>query len=165
MRPTFSLGRFAGVPVGVNWSVLLIFGLITWGLAAVQFPRAYPGESWWAYALAGFTAAVVFFLGLLAHEVSHSVVARRNGLPVRGITLWLFGGVSELGGEARSPGAELADPGARPGGLLGAQLRQPPLEGRVVGDGPVGRHVGHVVGRHRRSLASPLPGGPRSPVG
>ena len=53
-----------------------------------------------AYVVAGLAAAVVFFVGLLAHEVSHAVVAKRNGLDVDGITLWLFGGVAELRGEA-----------------------------------------------------------------
>ncbi|HEY0700394.1 MAG TPA: site-2 protease family protein [Micromonospora sp.] len=114
MKASFRLGRIAGVPVGVNWSVLVIFVLIAWALSASQFPAAYPGHPWWAYALAGVSAAVVFFVGLLAHEVSHSVVAKRNGLPVQGITLWLFGGVSELGGEARSPGAELRIAGVGP---------------------------------------------------
>lgn len=114
MRASFRLGRIAGVPVGVNWSVLVIFVLIAWGLAANQFPRAYPDRPVAAYVLAGLAAAVVFFLGLLAHEISHAIVAKRNGLEVGGITLWLFGGVAELRGEARDPGAELRIAGVGP---------------------------------------------------
>ncbi|WP_262282163.1 site-2 protease family protein [Micromonospora sp. MA102] len=114
MRASFRLGRIAGVPVGVNWSVLVIFVLIAWALSASQFPRAYPGHSVVAYVAAGLAAAVVFFLGLLAHEVAHAVVAKRNGIEVEGITLWLFGGVSELKGEARDPGAELRIAGVGP---------------------------------------------------
>ncbi|MDG4796314.1 site-2 protease family protein [Micromonospora sp. WMMD1082] len=114
MRASFRLGRIVGVPVGVNWSVLVIFALIWWGLSANLFPQSYPDRPVAAYLLAGLTAAVVFFLGLLAHEVSHAVVARRNGLGVEGITLWLFGGVAELRGEARTPGAELRIAGVGP---------------------------------------------------
>ncbi|MBX7265826.1 site-2 protease family protein [Micromonospora sp. Llam7] len=114
MRASFRLGRIVGVPVGVNWSVLVIFALIWWGLSANLFPQSYPDRPVVAYLLAGLAAAVVFFLGLLAHEVSHAVVARRNGLGVEGITLWLFGGVAELRGEARSPGAELRIAGVGP---------------------------------------------------
>lgn len=114
MRASFRLGRIAGVPVGVNWSVLVIFLLIAWALSASQFPRAYPGHSAVAYVAAGLAAAVVFFLGLLAHEVAHAVVAKSNGIDVEGITLWLFGGVSELKGEARDPGAELRIAGVGP---------------------------------------------------
>ncbi|GGM14599.1 MULTISPECIES: site-2 protease family protein [Micromonospora] len=114
MRASFRLGRVAGVPVGVNWSVLVIFALIAWALSASQFPRSYPGHPGWLYWLAGLAAAVVFFLGLLAHEVSHAIVAKRNGLAVEGITLWLFGGVAELKGEARDPGAELRIAGIGP---------------------------------------------------
>ncbi len=114
MRASFGLGRIAGVPVGVNWSVLVIFALIWWGLSANLFPASYPGRSVVAYVFAGLAAAVVFFLGLLAHEVSHAVVAKRNGLGVQGITLWLFGGVAELRGEARTPGAELRIAGVGP---------------------------------------------------
>ncbi|MEV4483380.1 site-2 protease family protein [Micromonospora coxensis] len=114
MRASFRIGRIAGVPVGVNWSVLVIFLLIAWGLSANQFPRAYPDRPVAAYVAAGLAAAVVFFLGLLAHEVSHAVVAKRNGLQVEGITLWLFGGVAELRGEAPNPGAELRIAGVGP---------------------------------------------------
>ncbi|WFE94215.1 site-2 protease family protein [Micromonospora sp. WMMD987] len=114
MRATFRLGRIAGVPVGVNWSVLVIFALIGWLLSADQFPRSYPDRPGWAYLAAGLAAAVVFFLGLLAHEVSHAVVAKRHGIEVAGITLWLFGGVAELRGEAPDPGAELRIAGIGP---------------------------------------------------
>lgn len=114
MRASFRLGSVFGVPVGVNWSVLVVFALIAWRLSANQFPSAYPGHPSWAYAIAGGSAAVVFFVGLLAHEVSHAVIAMRNGLSVKGITLWLFGGVAELRGEARSPAAELRIAGIGP---------------------------------------------------
>ncbi|MFE9692816.1 site-2 protease family protein [Micromonospora sp. NPDC005806] len=114
MRASFRLGRIAGVPVGVNWSVLVIFVLIAWALSASLFPRSYPGHSAFAYLVAGLSAAVVFFFGLLAHEVAHAVIAKRNGIEVEGITLWLFGGVSELKGEARDPGAELRIAGIGP---------------------------------------------------
>src|SRR5690606_29842240 len=107
MSASFRLGRIAGVPVGVNWRVLVIFALIAAGLSAGQFPRASPDHAMAAYVAAGIGAAVVFLLGLLAHEVSHAVIAKRNGIAVKGITLWLFGGVAELQGEADSPGAEL----------------------------------------------------------
>ncbi|NES13879.1 MULTISPECIES: site-2 protease family protein [Micromonospora] len=114
MRASFRLGRVAGVPVGVNWSVLVIFLLIAWALSASLFPRSYPGHSALAYGAAGLAAAVVFFVGLLAHEVAHAVIAKRNGIEVEGITLWLFGGVSELKGEAKDPGAELRIAGVGP---------------------------------------------------
>lgn len=112
MRASFRLGRIAGVPVGVNWSVLVIFLLIAWALSASLFPRSYPGHSAWAYGLAGLSAAVVFFGGLLAHEVAHAVIAKRNGIAVEGITLWLFGGVSELKGRPATRVRSCASPGS-----------------------------------------------------
>lgn len=111
---TFAIGRVSGVPVRVHWSVLIIMLLIASGLAGSAFPAAYPGSPGWLYFLAGTVAAAVFLLGLLAHEAAHAVVARRNDLPVESITLWLFGGVAQLGGEARSPGAELRIAGVGP---------------------------------------------------
>ena len=114
MREHIRLGRIAGVSVGINLSVLAIFVLITFGLAAGRFPAAFPGLGQGAYLIAGLVAGIVFFVSLLAHEVSHAVVAQRNGMEVEGITLWLFGGVARLQGEARDPGAELRIAGVGP---------------------------------------------------
>ena len=105
MRQSIRIGRFGGVDVGVNWSVIVIFGLLTWELAHLIFPQSYPASNT-AYWVAGAVAALVFFLSLLAHEVSHAVVARRNDVGVHSITLWLFGGVAQLDGEARTAGAD-----------------------------------------------------------
>ena len=66
MRASFRIGRIAGVPVGVNWSVLVIFGLIAWALSAQQFPAAYPGRPGWQYVLAGLSAAVGAMLALIS---------------------------------------------------------------------------------------------------
>jgi Zn-dependent protease len=114
MRATFQLGRIAGIRIGVNWSVLVIFALIAWGLAVSRFPAAYPQYGNGAYIAVAVLTAVVFFVSLLAHEISHALVARRNGLQVQDITLWLFGGVARLVGEARNPGAELRIAGVGP---------------------------------------------------
>lgn len=114
MRASFRLGWIAGIRVGVHWSVLVIFALITWGLAASRFPAVYPQYGTGAYATAAVISAIVFFASLLAHEMSHALVARRNGLGVEDITLWLFGGVARLSGEARNPGAELRIAGVGP---------------------------------------------------
>ena len=114
MRASFRLGRIAGIRVGVHWSVLVIFALIAWGLAASRFPAVYPEYGTGAYVTAAVLTAVVFFASLLAHEMSHALVARRNGLGVEDITLWLFGGVARLSGEARNPGAELRIAGVGP---------------------------------------------------
>lgn len=114
MTESLSLGRIFGVRVGINWSVLVIFGLITLGLAGGSFPELYPGYSGFVYLAAGLGAGIVFFLSLLAHELSHAIVARRNGVAVEGITLWLFGGVAKLEGEPDDPGAELRIAGVGP---------------------------------------------------
>lgn len=113
-RATLSLGRIAGIQVGVNWSVLLIFALIAYVLSAERFPEAHPGYGTAAYVTAGMVAAVVFLASLLAHEMSHALVARRHGQQVEGITLWLLGGVARLHGEARDPGAEVRVAGVGP---------------------------------------------------
>jgi len=114
VRATFFLGRIAGVRIGVHWSVLLIFGIITLGLAKGRLPAAYPGRPWEVYWAAGLCTAVVFFASLLAHELAHAVLARRNGVDVDDIVLWLLGGAARLKSEASSPGAELRIAGVGP---------------------------------------------------
>jgi Zn-dependent protease/CBS domain-containing protein len=114
MRTSFRLGQIAGIRIGVNWSVLVIFAIIAWGLATSRFPVAYPQYDTGAYIAAAVLTAVAFFASLLAHELSHALVARRNGLQVADITLWLFGGVARLSGEAGNPGAELRIAGVGP---------------------------------------------------
>jgi Zn-dependent protease/CBS domain-containing protein len=114
MGGSVRVGRIGGVPILVHWSVVVITTLIAWGLATGALPALDPGRPTWAYVLTGLAAAVVFLLALLAHEASHAVVAQRAGVPVESITLWLFGGVARLRGEARDPGTELRIAGVGP---------------------------------------------------
>jgi Zn-dependent protease/CBS domain-containing protein len=105
MKESFRLGRIAGVAVGVNWSLLVIFALIAVSLSAGRLPAVYPDQSTAAYVVAGLITALLFFTSVLLHEISHAVVAQRNGIEVEGIVLWLFGGVAQLKGDAETPGA------------------------------------------------------------
>ncbi|MER6096499.1 site-2 protease family protein [Streptomyces sp. NPDC001728] len=114
MRPTFVLGRIAGVRIGVHWSVLLIFAVIALGLAEGRLPDSHPGDPWPVYWAVGLLTAVVFFASLLAHELAHATLARRNGVEVDDIVLWLLGGAARLKAEAPSPAAELRIAGVGP---------------------------------------------------
>jgi len=114
LMPTISLGRLAGVPVGLNWTWIVIFGLIVWSLAAVQFPSQAPGRAGAVYVLMAVLTAVAFFGSLLLHELGHALRARRDGVRIDGITLWLFGGVARMGGDYPDAGAELRIAGAGP---------------------------------------------------
>src|SRR5919198_1249304 len=99
------LFRLLGIPINVDASWLIILALITWSLAT-QFHRdnsALSPADYWAM---GLVAALAFFLCIVLHELGHAVVARSQGMPIRGITLFLFGGVAELGAEPPSAPAE-----------------------------------------------------------
>jgi Zn-dependent protease/predicted transcriptional regulator len=106
MDQDIRLGKIAGIPVGINWSIFVIFLLIVWELADLALPTYHPHDATAIYWFVGTVTTVLFFASLLAHEVSHAVVAKRNGIGVRRITFWLFGGVSELEGDALSPGVD-----------------------------------------------------------
>jgi Zn-dependent protease/CBS domain-containing protein len=106
MNENLSLGRIAGIHVGLNWSLLVIAALIAWNFAVGILPTAAPGRTSGAYWAAGIVSAFVYLASLLAHELAHSVVAMRRGVRVDGITLWLFGGVSRFSSESASPGAQ-----------------------------------------------------------
>ncbi|HET8606317.1 MAG TPA: site-2 protease family protein [Gaiellaceae bacterium] len=107
MDSSFRLGRIAGVEIGVNWSWLVVFALITWSLASGVFPSQDPGHSNGTYIAMAVVASVLFFASLLAHELGHAVTARREGMELDGITLWLFGGVARFKGMFPSALAEL----------------------------------------------------------
>ena len=96
------LGRIAGFPVNANWSVLVILWLFTWSLAST-LPTTAAGYSPGSYWIAGACGATVLLASLLAHELAHAIVARRAGIKVLGVTLWIFGGVTRLGGQAKTP--------------------------------------------------------------
>lgn len=103
MEESVRIGRIGGVRVGANWSLLVVFWLIAWGLASGRLPRDYPGYADGAYWVAGILTALAFYGALLAHELGHALVARRQGIEVDGITLWLFGGVTKMKGESATP--------------------------------------------------------------
>jgi Zn-dependent protease len=107
MSSTFRLGRILGVRVGVNWSVLVIAWLFAWSLATTTLPEQVPDRADASYWLVGTITAIVFLASILAHELGHAYVARRNGVEVRDITIWMFGGIARLGGPARTARAEL----------------------------------------------------------
>jgi len=108
------LGRLFGIEIGLNWSLLFIFALIAWTLSVQVLPVDVPGQPALAYWIVGAAGAFLFYAGLLAHELAHALVARRKGVKVAGITLWLFGGVSQLDGEPKTAGAEALIAGVGP---------------------------------------------------
>jgi Zn-dependent protease len=101
------LARIAGIDVTVDWSLLIIFALVTTSLASGLFPQWHPAwgpaTSW----LTALGAAVLFFASVLAHELSHSLVGRANGVQVRQITLFVFGGMAQIEHEPGRWPAEL----------------------------------------------------------
>ena len=120
MKQSVRLGRVAGIPVGAHWSVAVILVIIAELLAASVLPAAFPHEPaglCWAVAA---VAAVLFLGSLGAHELAHAVVARRNGVGVRSVTLWMLGGVTELAGDPPSAGADLRIALAGPAASLAA---------------------------------------------
>ena len=101
----FGIGRVFGIKIRIDWSWLFIFLLVTWNLATV-FSQSHAD---WSVGLSWGTAvvaALLFFASVLAHELAHSLVARAQGVPVRSITLFLFGGVSSIERDPDSPAKE-----------------------------------------------------------
>ena len=102
----FRIGKIFGINIHIDWSWLLIFGLVSWSLASTfgQLHTEWTGLMQWGIAL---SAALLFFMSVLAHELAHSLVARSRGVPVRNITLFMFGGVSNIQRDPSSPVDEL----------------------------------------------------------
>lgn len=106
MHSGIHIGRIFGINIYIDWSWIFIFLLVMWNLGAGVFPGLHPQ---WGTALVwgtAFIASLLFFASVLAHELAHSVVAKSQGIPVSNITLFLFGGVSNIQREPTSPTAE-----------------------------------------------------------
>lgn len=97
MPGSIRIGRLFGIPVFLHVSWLVIFGLVTWTLATGYFPERYPDLSPRGYWLRSLAASLLFFASILLHELGHSLMARRHGIDIRSITLFIFGGVARLG--------------------------------------------------------------------
>jgi Zn-dependent protease/CBS domain-containing protein len=100
------IGRILGISIDLDYSWFPIVGLLAWMLAASYFPAEYPDWGAGEYWALGITTAVMLFGSVLIHELAHSVAARHYGIPVPRITLFLFGGVSQIASEPPSPGSE-----------------------------------------------------------
>jgi len=106
LRHAIPIGRIFGISIDLDYSWFLVFGLMTWILAVSYYPAEYKNWSVAEYWFIGAITAVMLFVSVLLHELGHSVVAKRYGIPVPRITLFIFGGVSEIATEPTSAGAE-----------------------------------------------------------
>jgi Zn-dependent protease/CBS domain-containing protein len=122
MEASLKLGRIWGIPIGLHISWFLIFGLVTWSLAAGYFPEEYPTLTTAEHWLLGAVTSLLFFGSVLVHELGHAYLALRNDVPVRGITLFVFGGVAQIARDPRTPGAEFRIAIAGPLASLGLAL-------------------------------------------
>jgi len=114
MGNSFNLGKLFGIQFRLHYTWFIIFILITVSFSWQLFPAIYPN---WSVALQwamGIVTAVLFFASILAHELAHSLVGRANNIPIKSITLFIFGGVAQMTREARSAGAELKMAAAGP---------------------------------------------------
>ena len=105
-RHTIPIGRVLGIPIDLDYSWFLIAALITWILAVSYYPVEVKGDTGVEYWVMGAATAVLFFASIVVHELAHSWVALRYKVPVHRITLFIFGGVSQIAGEPPSAGAE-----------------------------------------------------------
>jgi len=106
LRGGIPIGKAFGISLRLNYSWFIIFVLVTWALSTSYFPSQYPGWSLSVRIAAGVVTSFLFFGSVLAHELMHSIIAQRNGIPVRSITLFIFGGVSEITEEPNQPRVE-----------------------------------------------------------
>ena len=101
-----TIGRIGGIRIRIDWSWIVIFLLVTWTLAVGYYPTLYPSFSTATNWVLGVASSLLLFVSVLVHELAHSFVARGQGLPVESITLFIFGGVSQIEEEPRTPRGE-----------------------------------------------------------
>ena len=106
MNANIKLGRIGGISIGLHASWFLVFGLITLSLTSGYFAQEYPDLSTIAHLGLALATSLLFFSSVLLHELGHSIIAQRNKIPVKGITLFIFGGIAQISREPDSPGVE-----------------------------------------------------------
>src|SRR5512147_951242 len=106
MQKTWTFGHILGIPLRLhlNWFVVAI--LVTWSLSVAYFPQEYPGWERSLYWTIGALTSMLFFLSVLFHELGHAAVAVRENVPVKSITLFIFGGVAHIAHEPETAGSE-----------------------------------------------------------
>ncbi|MGW5723384.1 site-2 protease family protein [Amycolatopsis sp. NPDC003865] len=119
MGEEIRLGRVAGFPVALHWSVLVTLWLFTWSLAYYTLPAEAPGHATATYWVAGAGGAVLLLGSILTHELAHAIVARRAGVEVKHLTIWLFGGVATFGSEVKDPRGDFRIAASGPATSLG----------------------------------------------
>jgi Zn-dependent protease/CBS domain-containing protein len=105
-RSSISLFQVRGIHINIDYSWFIIFFLILLSLSVGYFPFQYPDQSPWVYAAMGLMATLLFFASILIHEFSHAMMARRCGIHIPAITLFIFGGMAHMGAEAKTPKVE-----------------------------------------------------------
>jgi Zn-dependent protease len=103
----WKIGRIIGIPIRVHFSWLIVFGLITWSLSTFYFPAAAPELPAVSHWIKGVLAALLLFFSVAFHELAHSFIAKKYGMSIESITLFIFGGVAQMRGEPPHPKAEL----------------------------------------------------------
>jgi Zn-dependent protease/predicted transcriptional regulator len=103
LRSGIPIGKVFGISLKLHYSWFFIFALVTWALAGSYFPSTYPAWSLATRIAAGIITSFLFFGSVLAHELMHSIVSQRQGIPVQSITLFIFGGVSQITEEPKQP--------------------------------------------------------------
>ena len=114
MGNAFNLGKLFGIQFRLHYTWFIIFILIVVSLATQYFPAIYPGWSYLIYWIISIIASLLFFASLVAHELAHSFVAKANGIPVKSITLFIFGGVAQIAREATKASTEFRMAAAGP---------------------------------------------------
>lgn len=103
-RKGLRVGAFRGIDVFIHWSWFIVFALLLW--VVLQFFQANVSSGPAVYVPVALLTTLLFFASVLLHELSHSLVANRNGVPINRITLFVFGGVAQMGKDVTSPGVE-----------------------------------------------------------
>ena len=107
MQKGFKLFKVIGIQISLDYTWFIIFALVAWTLSQGYFPSVVPGLAMWIYIAMGVVSSLLLFASILLHELSHSYVANRLGMDIRGITLFIFGGIAELSREPDDPRMEL----------------------------------------------------------